>query len=65
MFNKLLIYIKLYGIIWSKLKERGMKMDALVEKILALVEQILAYFNEVDAAAVVDMVKEFIANLGL
>ncbi len=40
-------------------------MEAFVEKILALVEQILAYFNEVDAAAVVEMVKEFFANLGL
>ena len=39
-------------------------MDALVTQILALVEQILAYFNEIDAAAVIDMIKEFIAGLG-
>lgn len=40
-------------------------MDAIVTQILALVEQILAYFSETDAAAVVDMVKEFLAGLGL
>ncbi|MGN1480143.1 MAG: hypothetical protein ACI4XH_10265 [Acutalibacteraceae bacterium] len=39
-------------------------MEALVTQILALVEQILAYFNEIDAAAVIDMIKEFIAGLG-
>lgn len=39
-------------------------MEGLVTQILALVEQILAYFNEIDAAAVIDMIKEFIAGLG-
>lgn len=39
-------------------------MEALVTQILALVEQILAYFNEIDAAAVIDMIKEFFAGLG-
>lgn len=39
-------------------------MDALVTQILALVEQILAYFNEIDAAAVIDMIKEFLTGLG-
>ena len=39
-------------------------MEALVTQILALVEQILAYFNEIEAAAVIDMIKEFIAGLG-
>ena len=39
-------------------------MEALVTQILALVEQILAYFNEIDAAAVIDMIKELIAGLG-
>lgn len=39
-------------------------MEALVTQILALVEQILAYFNEIDAAAVIDMIKEFLTGLG-
>ena len=39
-------------------------MEGLVTQILALVEQILSYFKEVDAAAVIDMIKEFIAGLG-
>ena len=39
-------------------------MEGLVTQILALVEQILSYFKEIDAAAVIDMIKEFIAALG-
>ena len=39
-------------------------MEGLVSQILALVEQILAYFNEIDAAAVIDMIKEFLTGLG-
>lgn len=39
-------------------------MEGLVTQILALVEQILSYFKEIDAAAVIDMIKEFIAGLG-
>ncbi|MGN1169579.1 MAG: hypothetical protein ACI4RB_05610 [Acutalibacteraceae bacterium] len=39
-------------------------MEGLITQILTLVEQILSYFKEVDAAAVIDMIKEFIAGLG-
>ncbi len=42
-----------------------MDFNAIIDSILSLVEQILAYFSEGDAAAIVDMVKEFIASLGL
>lgn len=33
-----------------------------VSEILALVEKILAYFGEVDAAGVLDIIKEFFAG---
>lgn len=36
-------------------------MDFIAE-ILALVEKILAYFGEVDAAGVLEMIKEFFAG---
>ena len=39
-------------------------MEGLITQILSLVEQIVSYFKEVDAAAVIDMIKEFIARLG-
>ncbi len=34
-----------------------------MDAILALVQQILEYFKEVDAAAVIEMIKNFIAGL--
>ncbi len=39
------------------------KGDNIMEQILALVQQILEYFKEFDAAAVIEMVKNFIAGL--
>ncbi len=34
-----------------------------MEQILALVQQILEYFKEIDAAAVIEMVKNFITSI--
>ncbi len=39
------------------------KGENIMDQILALVQQILEYFKEFDAAAVIEMVKNFIAGL--
>ncbi len=65
MSDNVLIFIKMYVIMHSQTMKGEVKMESVVSKILELVEQILSYFNEVDASAVVEMVKEFLANLGL
>lgn len=36
----------------------------MLDQILALVEQILSYFREVDAAAVIEMIRGFFAGFG-
>ena len=38
-------------------------MDAFLQQVLALVEQILTYFKELDAAAIIEMIKNFFAGL--
>lgn len=37
----------------------------MVESILAFVQQLLEYLKEFEAAGIIDIVKEFIAGLGL
>ncbi len=38
-------------------------MDAFLQQVLQLVEQILTYFKEIDAAAVIEAIKNFIAGI--
>ena len=38
-------------------------MDAFLQQVLALVEQILNYFKELDAAAIIEMIKNFFAGI--
>ena len=38
-------------------------MDAFLQQVLALVEQILTYFKQLDAAAIIAMIKTFFAGI--
>ena len=38
-------------------------MDAFLQQVLALVEQILTYFKELDAAGIIEMIKNFFAGI--